>query len=515
MSDRPDDENEAADDVEPPTREGVRILGADEAQAVIESGHSAPRKSGDQPKFGDVPPRPDPSVRPAARFPRPQAEASETGAPHEPEQPPLSWSASDEGLAPRDPSPPETSGPVELPHWSEPPSGEVPVILPEASVTDDDEDLEAWSTFATGGQPRFRGGAEDWAAADFQSEALKADFESEGLEDEATGLGALAEPVDDDEEFDAQVAARRARRVGAGSRQPRARARRPERIPADEQPESFDDAGAPPPDLQVRLISAGIMVIVALVCFWLGRGATAVLAALIVGLAALELFEGLRRRGLRPATVLGLLGSVALVLVAYEQGTAAYPMVFALVVVFSLCWYMAEVVRARPVPNLGATLLTFAYVGGLGGFAGLLLAAPNGIGLIVGVALCAIAYDVAGYFIGSQFGKRPLLPRISPHKTVEGLVGGMIAAVAVGFLTSTLLGLTPWDGKGSYGLWLGVVVAITAPLGDLFESMLKRDLGLKDLGTVLPGHGGVLDRFDGLLISLPAAYYLVLHLGIS
>lgn len=526
MSDRRDEFEEgdefdeleqlARDDEEelfPPARpnEGVRILGAEEAQAVLDADNTGGRVPDDAPKFGDVPPAPDPAVRPAASFPRPQTPGGEG---REVEAPPVSWSASDEGIAPASGGPGasgEPSGPVALPHWSEPPSGEVPVILPEGELTDAGDDVDdaddAWSAFATGGQPRFRAGAGDWAEADFESEGWKGE--------DTSGYGALAEPVvDDDEQFDEQVARRRSRRVGAGPRRPGGRTRAP--ATDDGGREIADDVTpAPAPDLQVRLITAGIMVVVALVCFWLGRGATAALVAVIVGLATLELYEGLRRRGFGPATVLGLLGSVALVLVAYDQGTAAYPMVFALVVGFSLLWYMAEVVRARPVGGMGATLLGFAYVGGLGSFAGLLLAAPNGIGLLLGVALCAIAYDVGGYFVGSQFGKRPLVPRISPHKTVEGLIGGMGAALVVGLLTSTLFGLTPWDAKTSYGLWLGIVVAIVAPLGDLCESMIKRDLGVKDLGSVLPGHGGVLDRFDALLVSLPAVYYLVLHLDLS
>lgn len=545
MSDRRDDEFEEleslqqgfegmGDDAPRPSREGVRILGADEARAAMESGRAQGRRAEDEKKFGDVPERPDPTVRPVARFPRPQEDLSGADDPGASE---VSWSASQEGLAPEvrashptsvaDPS--GGSGPVELPHWSEPATGEVPTILPgdEPEVADPADD-EAWSSFAAGA-PRFRGGAEDWSDADFEGGDLK---------DETTSIGALAdeELPDDDATFEREIADRRSRRARAGSR-PRP-APEPE-IDLDVEPEpeieaeifdgpfddefdggtggdGGDDVGVgPPPDLTLRLVTAGAMAAVALACFWIGRGATALLAAAIVGLATIEFYDGLRRRGFQPATPLGLLGSVGLVIVAYLHGSAAYPMMLTLVVAFSMLWYMAEVVRARPVSGLGATLLGFAWIGGLGGFAGLLLGAPNGIGLIVGLALCAIAYDVAGYFVGSQFGKRPLLPHISPHKTVEGLVGGMLAAIVVGFLTSTILGLTPWDGRASYGLWLGVVVAITAPLGDLCESMIKRDLDIKDFGTFLPGHGGVLDRFDGLLLSLPAVYYLVLHLGIG
>jgi phosphatidate cytidylyltransferase len=103
-------------------------------------------------------------------------------------------------------------------------------------------------------------------------------------------------------------------------------------------------------------------------------------------------------------------------------------------------------------------------------------------------------------------------PRLSPNKTWEGLVGGMVAAVVLGGIVGTLL--APWDGSISHGLALGLVVAIVAPIGDLCESMIKRDLGVKDLGTLLPGHGGVLDRFDAMLFCLPAVYYLAIQLKI-
>jgi phosphatidate cytidylyltransferase len=140
-----------------------------------------------------------------------------------------------------------------------------------------------------------------------------------------------------------------------------------------------------------------------------------------------------------------------------------------------------------------------------------MLATRDGVGYVAGVAMCAVAYDVIGWFVGSQIGHTPLSPHVSPNKTLEGLVAGMIAAVIVGGFVGAVL--HPWADHGvSGGLLLGLVVALLAPIGDLCESMFKRDLGLKDLGTILPGHGGVLDRFDALLFALPGAYYLALHL---
>jgi phosphatidate cytidylyltransferase len=164
--------------------------------------------------------------------------------------------------------------------------------------------------------------------------------------------------------------------------------------------------------------------------------------------------------------------------------------------------------------NAAVTVFGFAYVGLLGGFAGLLLVFPDGVGMIIGLVLCAVAYDVVGYFVGSRMGRRPLMPDVSPNKTVEGLVGGMGASVLMGLVIGVIFSLHPWNSAG-HGLLLGIVVAIFAPLGDLVESMLKRDLGLKDFGTLLPGHGGVLDRFDAMLFCLPAVYYLVVALGLT
>jgi phosphatidate cytidylyltransferase len=232
----------------------------------------------------------------------------------------------------------------------------------------------------------------------------------------------------------------------------------------------------------------------------------------IVAAAAFELFEGFRRAGFQPATLLGLLGSLSLVGIAYNHGERAFPLVSAVVIGFTLFWYLAKVVHARPMVNAAVTVFGFGYVGILGGFAGLLLVFPDGVGMIIGLVLCAVAYDVAGYFVGTRMGHRPLMPDVSPNKTMEGLAGGMAASVVMGLILA-IVGLHPWNAL-SNGLLLGVVVAIFAPLGDLVESMLKRDLGLKDFGTLLPGHGGVLDRFDAMLFCLPAVYYLVVARGL-
>jgi phosphatidate cytidylyltransferase len=525
--------------------EGVRIIGAEEAQAALES--SAQRRGGEaRPRFGDVPPRPDPSLRPSARFPHPpdeplpeveprQADRSrQADATRQTEGVRQTWSASAEGSEPgddeieiietddepvvevdvaepvatidgpddpdgpdvTDAGDPDATAPQPLPHWTEPPTGEVPVILPESEsfgAADGDEVAPSVISSSTG--PRFRTGVGDWVDDEYEP--------IEDLGDETTQVGALSTPPeeDDDDVFDREVAARRR---GPASRI----ATRPPRPPGPTDGESETSA----PDLWIRVLSGVLMAIVAIACLKAGRGWVAALATFIVGVASFEFYEGVHRRGFRPAAILGILGSVAVVPIAYYRGEFAVPFVLALVTVFTLLWYLFEVVRAKPVPNISVTIFGFVYVGVLGSFAGLMLIHSVGIDLILGVAIPVIAYDVFGYLIGSQFGKNRLAPAISPNKTVEGLVGGMVFAFLAAVIVLHLFS-SPWKDLGNAAA-LGLTIAIVAPIGDLAESLIKRDLGIKDFGTLLPGHGGVLDRFDGILLCLPAVYYLSLALNI-
>jgi phosphatidate cytidylyltransferase len=260
-----------------------------------------------------------------------------------------------------------------------------------------------------------------------------------------------------------------------------------------------------------RVITGVVMAIVAIACFAAGRPVAAFLITVIIGVCAFELFEAFRKAGYHTAVFIGLLGCVAIVPIAYNDGERAFPLVSFLVVTFAMLWYLFEVVRQRPTVNIALTVLVFAYIGILGGFAGLLVGFPEGTGLLGGIVICAIGSDIVAYFAGRSFGHTPLMPNVSPHKTLEGLIAGAIAAVVLGGFVGALL--HPWAAKGvGAGLALGFVVAVTAPIGDLVESMLKRDLRVKDLGGILPGHGGFLDRFDAMLFALPAAYYLALYI---
>jgi phosphatidate cytidylyltransferase len=263
-------------------------------------------------------------------------------------------------------------------------------------------------------------------------------------------------------------------------------------------------------DLRTRVLTGLGIGLAAIILFRLGSLTALVLVLLIVTPAAAELFGVLRRAGYRPATLVALVATVGILIGAYMKGEAAIPLVLGLVVVFTLLWYLVGVVRDRPTVNVAVTFLGFMWVGFLGSFAALLLDPrmfPNrhGVALLLGAAVTTVAYDVGSFLVGKRFGRHHLAPAISPNKTWEGLIGGTVAAVLVGAVVVSQI--SPWT--TTRGIALGLVVAVAAPLGDLCVSLLKRDIGVKDMGWILPGHGGVLDRVDALLFVVPATYYLV------
>ncbi len=478
---RDEDEDEATAPGDP--TEGVRIIGAHEAQEAIERGEAAPRRPEGMPRYGDRPTPPPEGDRPALRFPR-------------------SGSAGDDPDAPR----PRVAGTGEpgggstaLPHWTEPPTGEVPRILPDGGEDEPEDDLEAWSSFATQG-PRWRDQPTDW------------DDEEPGFEhDEESRVGALDEterPAPDDFfGFDEPVE----------EEQPAPVAAAPRRIRTGQHPPGWGGGDAAhaetaPRDVGRAALTGGLLGAGALVLFAIGPAAALLLVAAVIVLASAELFDALRRAGYRPATLLGVVATASLVGAAYWKGEVAIPLVLGLTAVTGLLWFLFGITRADLTSNLAVTILGVVYVGLLGSFAALILRIPDrqGVAILLGAVVAAVAYDLGGFFVGRRAGRAPLAPAISPGKTYEGLFGGMAAAILASVIVLHLnpWGVHPWDLSSS--LALGVVVAVFAPLGDLCESMIKRDLGIKDMSSVLPGHGGLLDRFDAILFVLPATYYLVL-----
>jgi phosphatidate cytidylyltransferase len=388
-----------------------------------------------------------------------------------------------------------------MPHWTDPPTGEVPKIVPEG-VEGASDDLEAWSSFATSG-PRWRDQAGDWEDADFDAADLG--------HDEGTRVGALDDrerPAPDDffsvqEEEDLVTIDEVPPRPVAAAPVPRPR---PRRAPGN----SVQGNGR---DMPTAIATGVGMLVLALILFKVGPAAVLALVTLVIVLAAAELFGALQRGGYQPATLLGLVASGGLVLSAYWKGEAALPLVLGLTVLFTFLWYLLGVTRNSPTMNAGVTLLAVLQVGLLGSFGALILTLPHGRGVLFGAILATATNDIGALLIGQQVGRAPVAPSVSPNKTVEGVVGGAIASLILTILVLKVFNVDPWT-TGSAAA-LALTVAVAAPLGDLAESMIKRDLGIKDMGSVLPGHGGFLDRFDGLLFALPVVYYLCRLLNIG
>ncbi|HEX2023206.1 MAG TPA: phosphatidate cytidylyltransferase [Acidimicrobiales bacterium] len=559
--------------------EGVRIIGAEEAAAAIEAGQVAGRYPDDAPRFGDVPeppPEPRPSLRfPGAD---PAAVSKPSPVPPPPSSPPPSapppqsresagfWGSEpdrgsdepaasprraipdgyaalameregsdepglgadlrgfwdepgggsrhrdDSGIADDDVSPP--SPPSGLPHWTEPPSGEHPRILPDSEPPPEvDDDLKAWSALSTG--PRWRDQPTDWDEADFREDIL---------DDPETRMGALGAGTGDEDDDEAEAFGDRVARkapVSVGSRIPSRPkpSSSPSRRPRFPRPAGTGDEGggteAPsaPRDMTTSIITGAVALAVVVLAAVIGPGGLVFLTGVALVIAVGELYQALRSRGYHPATLLGVAGTASLSWGIYWRGGEALPLVLALFMVFCLLWYLAGVVRARPVVNIAVTALGFFYVGFLGSFAAVILKlyGDDGVGILLGAIIATAAYDAGAFFGGRWAGRTPLAPDISPGKTVEGAIGATFATIVVCLAVVAQIG--PWDGGDAF--LLAIVVSVVAPLGDLCESMLKRDLGIKDTGSILPGHGGLLDRIDALLFVVPATYYLARILDLT
>lgn len=234
-----------------------------------------------------------------------------------------------------------------------------------------------------------------------------------------------------------------------------------------------------------------------------------VLAIAVFGLAAGEFYAVLVRTGNHPLSVFGLLGVAGCLVGAWVWGVVAIPVsILATVVAVSLFYGVASP-RHDTLRDASLTVLVAAWVGGLGAYAMPIIADDDYRWLIAAVVVIVATTDVAQYFVGRWLGKRPLSPIISPKKTVEGWLGGVAAAFAVGALISFL---GPFDRMNA--LLLAAAAVTLGPLGDLSISLIKRRIGVKDMGTVLPGHGGILDRIDALLFVVPAAWLVFRTTGL-
>jgi phosphatidate cytidylyltransferase len=259
-------------------------------------------------------------------------------------------------------------------------------------------------------------------------------------------------------------------------------------------------------------IGVGLGVYVVLSLIYL-KPAFVVLVAVALVLAAVELHEALKRQGMTSAIVPIAIGSVAISFGSYFAGRPG-PVIFsttsvllaslALTVLASLIWRMPKG-AAGFVGDSAASLMIIAYVPLLGSFAALMLAEAQGAARVVTFLLIVVMSDTGGYVAGVLFGRHPMAPKISPKKSWEGLAGSLVFGAAAGVCMALFVLHVPFWA----GIILGVSLVAGGTCGDLIESMIKRDLGIKDMSSFLPGHGGVMDRLDSLLVAAPIAWLIM------
>ncbi len=432
---------------------------------------------------------------------------------------------------------PNDTGP--LPHWTDPPTGELPRVLAAGGAErDPTDDLDVWGSFSNQGpvwrDDRDRTGGDD----------------SRGFEDLGGGprTGALDETAaPEDPFFDLETAEHETVAAAPPRREPgritigtdptdesmgrpmpsrgrsrddsRARGGRPAGPARTAPRRTTPTGGTAGRDMPAAFAVGAIIAAAFIAAILIAPVAVMVIVVAVVGLAAVEFFDKVTEKGYRPATVIGLVACVAAPIAAYWVGDAALPLVFAFALMAgSVTFISAPNVQSGPVPNMAITTLGVTWIGLLGSFAALILgwaaaagADTIGTDTLFLLALGVVANDVGALFVGSAAGKTPLRDWISPNKSIEGLVGGTLATFLVLGFIGVLDKSDTWNSVGDL-LLLALVVSVTAPLGDLTESMFKRNLEVKDFGSIIRGHGGVLDRFDGFLFALPATYYLMLVL---
>lgn len=279
--------------------------------------------------------------------------------------------------------------------------------------------------------------------------------------------------------------------------------------------EALVEPAAPRPDTSEhskagRNLPAAIGVGVALLAvlglsLFVQREAFLVLAVIAVCGALWELAKAFGQREIRIPVLPLWVGSTGILISAWVAGAEAMTLAFVLTCGGVFLWRVIDGGGPPAVRDASASIFATAYVPLLAGFAILLLRHELGAWLVLTVLLVAVANDVGGYIAGVLFGRTPMAKSISPKKSWEGAAGSLVltAAVATVLVTVTL------DGPVWGGLLLGFVAVVAATTGDLAESLLKRDLGLKDMGSLLPGHGGVMDRLDSILICAPVSYLVL------
>ncbi|MDQ1578044.1 MAG: phosphatidate cytidylyltransferase [Microbacteriaceae bacterium] len=257
-------------------------------------------------------------------------------------------------------------------------------------------------------------------------------------------------------------------------------------------------------------LGLGVLMLFSLIVYkWLFM----IIGGALIAFTAFELASALRFAGRDVPRWGTVIATVAIVPAAFYLGDQARWLVILAAILFVALWRLVEVVRpshrgpAREIwKDIAAGTFIQVYVPFLGSFAVLLTGKPGGEWWTLAFLVLVISVDTGAYASGLLFGKHPMAPRISPKKTWEGFAGAVLVALIAGVILAIFMLEEPWW----VGIIFGATIVFTATIGDLTESLIKRDLGIKDISTWLPGHGGFLDRLDSILPSAAAAYALFL-----
>lgn len=264
-------------------------------------------------------------------------------------------------------------------------------------------------------------------------------------------------------------------------------------------------------NLPVAIAVGLTLAAVFLVTIVAGAYAFLTFVAVFTVVAQLELGSAFRAHQITSATLVAIGAGFVMLYGAYAFGEAAQAIGLVVLVLGAVVWTLLDNRRRNVAASLGSTCLIGLWVPFLASYMALLLQRPDGKLITTVVVALIVTNDIGAYAFGSPWGRHKLAPSISPGKSWEGLAGGLATVLLLaGLVTSRLIA-----GLGVAGaLALGAGIVAAATIGDLSESLVKRDLGVKDLGRILPEHGGVMDRIDGMLFALPAAHFILLAFGL-
>jgi phosphatidate cytidylyltransferase len=265
-----------------------------------------------------------------------------------------------------------------------------------------------------------------------------------------------------------------------------------------------------------RLIVAIFLIPVGVTLIKIGGWPFTLFIALLLGLAAREFCSLFNKAGYAPATILVIIGVVALTITRLVSGFEYQDLILTVIVLAAMSYHLIAYERGNhnSATDFAISLAGLAYLGVLGPHLISLRLLPEGLWWFMLIMPVAWLADSGAFFIGSRFGKHRMAPRLSPKKSWEGYFGGIITGILAGILFSYLWAFVSPAMSICRGIIAGVVLSVFPTLGDLGESMLKRQFGVKDSGNLLPGHGGALDRVDSWIWAAAIGYYLVFFLWV-